>query len=173
MQYSNPQVDALLDAARATSDQGQRATDYQQAQKLILQDASYVFINHGLNIQATTNNIKGFTLLPTGMRYLGGLAGQRTEPADDGHSGLCAGTGAALPFAVTVRAFPPGGYVFLCRRPGGNIRDLILPMVTLGTGAIAVNPRQIRASMIEVLNQDHVRTARAKGLEERRVQYVR
>src|SRR5579884_4322575 len=118
MQYSNPQVDALLDAARATSDQGQRATDYQQAQKLILQDASYVFINHGLNIQATTNNIKGFTLLPTGMRYLGGLAGQRTEPADDGHSGLCAGTGAALPFAVTVRAFPPGGYVFLCRRPG-------------------------------------------------------
>jgi peptide/nickel transport system substrate-binding protein len=67
MQYSNPQVDALLDAARATSDQAQRTTDYQQAQKLILQDASYVFINHGVNIQATTNNIKGFTLLPTGI----------------------------------------------------------------------------------------------------------
>ncbi len=75
-------------------------------------------------------------------------------------------------FAVTVRAFPPGGYVSFADDPAGNIRDLILPMVTLGTGAIAVNLRQIRASMIEVLNQDYVRTARAKGMEERRVQYV-
>jgi peptide/nickel transport system permease protein len=75
-------------------------------------------------------------------------------------------------FAVTVRVFPPGGYVSFVDDPAGNIRDLILPMVTLGTGAIAVNLRQIRASMIEVLNQDYVRTARAKGLGERRVQYV-
>src|SRR5579875_2999011 len=67
MQYSNPQVDALLDAARATSDQAQRTTDYQQAQKLILQDAPYVFLYHGVNQQATTTNIKNFTLLPTGI----------------------------------------------------------------------------------------------------------
>ena len=67
MQYSNPQVDSLLEAARATSDQTQRTTDYQQAQKQILQDASYVFINHGVNIQATTSNIKNFILLPTGI----------------------------------------------------------------------------------------------------------
>jgi peptide/nickel transport system substrate-binding protein len=67
MQYSNPQVDALLEAARASSDQAQRSKDYQQANQLILQDASYVFINHGVNVQATTKNIKNFTLLPTGI----------------------------------------------------------------------------------------------------------
>ncbi|MHB8600586.1 MAG: ABC transporter substrate-binding protein [Ktedonobacteraceae bacterium] len=67
MQYSNPQVDALLDAARTISNQAQRATDYQQAEKLILQDAPYVFINYGVNVQATTTNVKNFTLLPTGM----------------------------------------------------------------------------------------------------------
>jgi peptide/nickel transport system substrate-binding protein len=67
MQYSNPQVDALLEAARTSSEQAQRAKDYQQADQLILQDASYVFINHGVNVQATTKNIKNFTLLPTGI----------------------------------------------------------------------------------------------------------
>ena len=67
MQYSNPQVDALLAAARATSDQTQRISDYQQADQLILQDAPYVFINYGVNEQATTTSIKNFTLLPTGM----------------------------------------------------------------------------------------------------------
>ena len=45
-------------------------------------------------------------------------------------------------------------------------------MITLGTGTVAVNMRQIRANMIEVLSQDYVRTARAKGLPERRVQYI-
>ncbi|HEX6477311.1 MAG TPA: ABC transporter substrate-binding protein [Ktedonobacteraceae bacterium] len=67
MQYSNPQVDSLLEAARASSDQSQRTTDYQQAEQIILQDASYVFINHGVNVQATATNVKNFTLLPTGM----------------------------------------------------------------------------------------------------------
>ena len=67
MQYSNAKVDSLLEAARATSDQTQRTMDYQQAQQQIMQDASYVFINHGVNVQATTSNIKNFTLLPTGI----------------------------------------------------------------------------------------------------------
>jgi ABC-type dipeptide/oligopeptide/nickel transport system permease component len=75
-------------------------------------------------------------------------------------------------FAVEVRAFPPGGYVSLGDDPAGNIRDLILPVVTLGTGAVAVNLRQIRANMVEVLGQDYVRTARAKGLPEQRVAYI-
>lgn len=67
MQYSNPQVDSLLQAARTTSNQAQRTSDYQQAQQLISQDAPYVFINHGVSIQATTTNVKNFTLLPTGI----------------------------------------------------------------------------------------------------------
>ncbi|MEO6889086.1 MAG: ABC transporter substrate-binding protein [Ktedonobacteraceae bacterium] len=67
MQYSNPQVDSLLEAARASSDQAQRTSDYQQAEQMILQDAPYVFINHGVSIQASTKNIQNFTLLPTGI----------------------------------------------------------------------------------------------------------
>src|SRR5947209_12898143 len=39
-------------------------------------------------------------------------------------------------FAVAIRLFPPGGYVSLGEDPAGNIRDLILPVVTLGTGVV-------------------------------------
>jgi peptide/nickel transport system substrate-binding protein len=67
MQYSNPQVDAALDAARTSNVQADRATDYQQAETLMLQDAPYVFLYHGVSIQATTKNVQGFTLLPTGI----------------------------------------------------------------------------------------------------------
>jgi peptide/nickel transport system permease protein len=75
-------------------------------------------------------------------------------------------------FAVDLRLFPPGGYVSFNENPAENMRDLILPMITLGTGAVAVNMRQVRANMIEALNQDYVRTARAKGLTEPRVAYI-
>lgn len=75
-------------------------------------------------------------------------------------------------FAVFIRIFPPGGYVPFSDDPLGNIRDLILPVITLGTAAVAGNMRQIRASMIEALSQDYVRTAKAKGLPDRKVYYI-
>lgn len=75
-------------------------------------------------------------------------------------------------FAVFIRAFPPGGYVSPLEDPLANLRDLVLPVITLGTGAVAVNMRQIRASVIEALSQDYIRTARAKGLSEQRVAYL-
>jgi peptide/nickel transport system permease protein len=75
-------------------------------------------------------------------------------------------------FAVNIRLFPPGGYVPFNQDALGNMRDLILPMITLAAGSVAVNMRQIRASMIEVLSQDYVRTARAKGITEGRIYYV-
>jgi peptide/nickel transport system permease protein len=77
-----------------------------------------------------------------------------------------------LVFAVILRIFPPGGYVPFTDDPLGNVRDLILPMITLGTGTVAINLRQIRASMLDVLHQDYVRTAWAKGLRPTRVYYV-
>lgn len=49
----------------------------------------------------------------------------------------------------------------------GGIRHLILPALTLGTGASAIIARVTRSSMLEVLSEDYVRTARAKGLSER------
>lgn len=75
-------------------------------------------------------------------------------------------------FSVSMRLFPPGGYVPLDVNPLANLQDLILPMVTLSAGSVAVNMRQIRASMADVLSQDYVRTARAKGLSERRIEYT-
>jgi len=47
-----------------------------------------------------------------------------------------------------------------------NVKYLILPAVTLGASLAAINMRMTRSSMLEVLNQDYVRTARAKGLGE-------
>ena len=74
-------------------------------------------------------------------------------------------------FAVVLRIFPPGGYVPFTEDPLENLRDLILPMIALGSASVAVNFRQVRASMIEVLSQDYIRAARAKGLSERRINY--
>lgn len=65
MLYSNPQVDALLEAARTSNDQATRAQDYLQAQTLIAQDAPYAFITHGVSIQASSTKVKNFQLLPT------------------------------------------------------------------------------------------------------------
>jgi peptide/nickel transport system permease protein len=76
-----------------------------------------------------------------------------------------------LGFAVFAHLLPPGGWVSFGDDPMGNIRDLILPMLALAVGAVAGNLRQVRASMIEVLGQDYIRTARAKGLAERVVEY--
>lgn len=65
MLYSNTQVDALLDAARTSTDQATRAQDYVQAQAQIVQDASYVFLYHGVSIQASSTKVKNFLVLPT------------------------------------------------------------------------------------------------------------
>ena len=65
MQYSNPQVDKFLEDARTSSIQSQRISDYQQAQKQIVDDASYIFIEHGGAPQASTANVHNFPLAPT------------------------------------------------------------------------------------------------------------
>ena len=50
-----------------------------------------------------------------------------------------------------------------------SVSSLVLPAVTLGTGFAAILARMIRSSLLEVLGEDYVRTARAKGLDESRV----
>jgi peptide/nickel transport system permease protein len=52
---------------------------------------------------------------------------------------------------------------------GANIRIMILPVVTLGVAASAGIQRYTRVSVLEVMRQDYIRTARAKGLREQRV----
>jgi ABC-type dipeptide/oligopeptide/nickel transport system permease component len=64
-----------------------------------------------------------------------------------------------LVFAVWLRILPAGG--------DGTTASLVLPSLALGATAAGVMARLARGVMIEVLEQDYVRTARAKGLQER------
>ncbi len=74
-----------------------------------------------------------------------------------------------LVFGLVFRLVPPGGYTPFADDPLANLRRLILPAITLGTASMAVNMRQVRSSMLDVLSQDYIRTARSKGLRERGV----
>ena len=74
-----------------------------------------------------------------------------------------------LLFAVEVRWLPPSGWVSFGSSPGEWLRHLLMPALALGVVQAAVVMRQVRSSLLEVLNEDFVRTARAKGLAERRV----
>jgi peptide/nickel transport system permease protein len=65
--------------------------------------------------------------------------------------------------------FPSGGYVPFTEDPIDWARHIVLPAVTLALAAAAEIGRQTRASMVDVLEQDFVRTHRAKGLSERQI----
>ena len=74
--------------------------------------------------------------------------------------------------SVTLRIFPFGGYVPFSSDAFENLRHVVLPAITLGTAGAAINMRFTRSSMIEVLNQDFIRTARAKGASWQRVVFI-
>ena len=74
-------------------------------------------------------------------------------------------------FSVQLRWLPSGGFASL-DDPVQNLRLLLLPALTLGASIAAVTMRMTRSSLLEVLGQDFVRTARSKGLRERQVLYV-
>ena len=67
--------------------------------------------------------------------------------------------------------FPPSGYVPFKDNPLEWAHHLLLPWFTLAFVNAAVYSRMTRGSMLEVLGEDYIRTARAKGLSERRVIY--
>lgn len=66
-------------------------------------------------------------------------------------------------FAYKIRIFPVSGY--------GTWRHLVLPAFALGLTDAAITARMMRSSMLEVLKQDYIRTARSKGLAEKIVVY--
>lgn len=68
-----------------------------------------------------------------------------------------------LIFAIHFDWLPVSGY--------GSLAHLILPALTLGGALAAILTRMVRASVMEQLSQDYVRTARAKGLPEKKVLY--
>jgi len=76
---------------------------------------------------------------------------------------------AILWLAVGLGLFPASGYVPVSDDPWQALVHLTLPALILGTSLAAVIMRQTRASMIETMTTDYVRTARAKGLGRGRV----
>lgn len=70
-----------------------------------------------------------------------------------------------LVFAVWLKVLPAGG------RGEGELKYLILPTVTLGAFSMASLFRILRSGMLDVLRQDYIKTARAKGLSERVITY--
>jgi len=105
---------------------------------------------------------------------LGVLAGTNKNSLIDNFASFIALLGISLPtfvigpflvyiFAVKLGWFSPTG--------SANAEDIILPAVTLGAALSAIITRMVRSSVIEELGEDYVRTARAKGLSERKVIY--
>jgi peptide/nickel transport system permease protein len=66
-------------------------------------------------------------------------------------------------FALTFPILPPSG--------SGSFKHIVLPAVAVGLYYVALTARLLRAAMLEVLDQDYIRTARSKGLTERVVLY--
>jgi len=102
----------------------------------------------------------------------GSLAGTRPFTLCDGLTMLGAVAGVSIPvfwlglmliyvFAVKLQWLPAVG--------SGSFRHLILPGITLSAFTMATIARQTRSSMLEVMEQDYVTTARSKGLAERQI----
>jgi len=111
---------------------------------------------------------------------LGAASAQRPGSALDFVAGGVAVLGLTLPsfviglllvllFGLELHWFPATGYVDVATNPVGHLRHLVLPAVTLAMTILPVIARMTRASMLETIPQDFVRTARAKGLAERTV----
>ncbi|MGO4570563.1 ABC transporter permease [Microvirga sp. 2TAF3] len=70
-----------------------------------------------------------------------------------------------LLFAVKLGFFPTGGYIPISEDPLGWLSSIFMPAMTLAAIQVGFIARMTRASMLEVLNQDFIRTADAKGLK--------
>jgi peptide/nickel transport system permease protein len=79
------------------------------------------------------------------------------------------GTLLVLVFAQMLRWTPAGGFVPFTRDPGTHMKLLALPAIAIAKSLIAVIFRMTRASVLDALGRDHVRTAKAKGLTPARV----
>lgn len=66
-------------------------------------------------------------------------------------------------FAVKAQALPSGGYVPITENPAEWLRSLLLPWLSLGLVQGAVLTRYVRSAVLDVMREDYLRTARAKG----------
>lgn len=69
-----------------------------------------------------------------------------------------------LLFAVTLRWLPPGGFTPWHENSWASVRGLVLPSLALALPQAAILARVMRTALVDVANQDYIRTARAKGM---------
>jgi peptide/nickel transport system permease protein len=69
-------------------------------------------------------------------------------------------------FSMTLGWLPVQGYVSISEDVWGHVKHMLLPVLVLSTSSLASFARQTRSAMLEVIRQDYIRTARAKGLRE-------
>ena len=72
-----------------------------------------------------------------------------------------------LVFAVWMNLFPTGGYVPISEDPMGTFTHLVLPAASMGFALTAYIMRMTRSSMLEVLGEEYINLARAKGMTQR------
>ena len=83
--------------------------------------------------------------------------------------GFWVGLSLILMFSVKLGLLPTGGYIPFSENPVGCLVHMIMPAVSLGFLQAGLIARMARSSMLEVIGQDYVRTAKAKGLMPRSV----
>jgi peptide/nickel transport system permease protein len=74
-------------------------------------------------------------------------------------------------FSLDLRWFPPIGFTPILEDPIANLKSLVLPAITLGAATSAIIARLTRSSLLEALQLEHIRIARAKGRADRGVIY--
>lgn len=109
---------------------------------------------------------------------VGTLAGANRNSTLDRLTTVLAASGVAIPsfwlglllitvFSLKLGWFPAFGYVSMTDDPVASVRSLVLPALALAMPSAAAVTRMVRSNIVEAMNQDYVRTARAKGLRER------
>ena len=76
-----------------------------------------------------------------------------------------------LLFSLVLRVLPASGRVEFALDPVGHIRSLVLPVLTISLGMAARTVRYLRSSLMDVLSQDYIVTARARGVPEKKLTY--
>jgi peptide/nickel transport system permease protein len=74
-----------------------------------------------------------------------------------------------LLFSLTLKWLPSWGFTLPWVDFGKSMKQMVMPVICMSVGGIASYTRQTRSSMLEVISQDYIRTARSKGLREGRV----
>ena len=74
-------------------------------------------------------------------------------------------------FSVHLRLLPPSGYRPFFENPIESLRLMLMPAIALSSGLVGVLIRQVRSAVLEVLGEEYITTARAKGLRGRQVLY--